>query len=667
MSWKPTIMAFSGAFCLAFLQCAYPHLFTYRLCEFLCLGFFSISMADMALSPFPAGNPSLFSRYLRVLADAFPVLLLLGITTFFVGALNEKLYAQNAEAHSINGGFFTLGGVIPRSDSYVYVAAIQSFLHEGIMTGMALFRPFPHLFATVLYRLSGSDLAAYFHLTTGLLIVCVWFHGMVVARYAGRFISIFSSCILCWYFARFQATFMTELAGGSLGMVAIALLLLGYFERSLKAYAVGVLLMAVAMQMRTGVVLLLPALVVGGGFRFRERFRKPYMAYLVVGILMVGSLSLPDLQNRLFRKPMTRQSNAATYLVQVMRNADTWNVIWSEYPFRKNEGLVEQMQRASIGIKAELMRRPDVFVRNYISMMIRYSPRVQRFLMPWSGKISSYWGWLVLLSFLSACWRLPLGSAERTLSRLLLPYILCCFLGLPMLYEICIRFYAASISLNMLITAIAAYNILDLTRTAVRGLRVRGSILTGSKTPIAETPLVSLNVARSPSVFFLPVLLILMAVLGPIVIDRYRIVEPSADPIPISWPEKPGTTLRHVDIRKSLYVLLDPVNDFKVEDPLVMPRSKWVRDWMGRTPPSQKSYWVLPKYVRHLNESIPQTNEPVLSLVLPQTMLGGLRMSEIESLIIRVNDKKIPMPPVLNPGSHEVSEVLEVRLKPKTD
>jgi hypothetical protein len=114
-------------------------------------------------------------------------------------------------------------------------------------------------------------------------------------------------------------------------------------------------------------------------------------------------------------------------------------------------------------------------------------------------------------------------------------------------------------------------------------------------------------------------------------------------------------------------VFLDPVNDFRVEDPMVMPRSKWVSDWMGRTPPSSKTYWVLPKYIDHVTETAFQKSDTPLSLLLPEKMLGGIPISDIESLIIRTYSKPYPMPLVLNPGCLEVAEVLDIRVKPKLE
>jgi hypothetical protein len=671
MKAKTTILAFSGAFILACLQSAFPHFFTYRLCAILCLGMFGLSVADMVFRPFFPVDRSRWSRHLSFFSDAFPFLLLFGITTFSVAALNEKLYASRPEMHSLYDGWFTLGGFVPLSDSGVYLASIISFLSDGSMLQMAQSRPLPHLFSAVLYVMSGGHWMGFFQVSTVLVVVCVWFHGMIVARHAGRLVAVVSSGLLCWYFARFQATFLTELTGGCVGMVALSLLLHGFFERSFKAYGLGLVLFVLAMQMRSGVVLFLPVLVLVGGFRFRNGFRQKYIPFLACVILMLGALSLPDWQNGRLQKPIPRQSNAVIYLLQVMRNADTWRVIDKEYPALmingRREGYNDRLRRASIEVESELKRHPDVFVRNYLSMIVRYAPRIERFLMPWADTIPTYFAWVVLLGFLLGLWALPSGSTLKSLSWLLLAYLFCCFLGLPLLYEISLRFYAVSMSLNTLITALAIFNLAEFAQSGIR--RITGSW------PAHSAGLTSLPEPGSeprnwPWIFpyGLPILLMVLVVIGPIVIDRIRDPKSSITSMRHHQTAYPILRVKAIDVSKSPYVLLDPIHDFKVEDPLVMPRGKWSTEWKNVPLPSERTYWLLPSLMEGGQTGMMDSNEKMRSaLLLPEKMLEGVRMSDIETLVLRSDSVMHPVSSTIYSGFFEVREILEIRLKGKSD
>lgn len=671
MKTKTTLLAFSGTFILVWLQSSFPHFFTYSLCAVLCLGMFGLSLSDMVAGTFiPASSPR-WARYRRACSEAFPFLLLLGMTSFSFAALNEKLYAADPEMHSVYRGHFTLGGFIPLSDSGVYLDSIISFLGDGSVMQMAQSRPLPHLFAAVMYVMSGGNWMGFFQLSTGLLVLCVWFHGMVVARYVGRLVAVVSSGLLCWYFARFQATFLTELTGGYVGMVALALLLHGFFVRSFKAYGLGLVLFALGMHMRSGVVLFLPVLIVAGGFRFQAGFRRKYIPYLACAILLLGALSLPEWQNKLLQKPISRQSNAVIYLLQVMRNTDTWRVIDKEYPALmingRREGYNDRLRRASLEVESELKRHPDVFVRNYLSMIVRYAPRIERFLMPWADTIPTYFAWVVLLGFLLGLWALPSGSKLKSLSWLLLAYLFCCFLGLPVLYEISLRFYAVSMSLNTLITALAIFNLADFAQSGIR--RITGSW------PAHPVGLTSLPEPGSQPRYWpwifpygLPMLLMVLVVIGPIVIDRFRDPNPSITSMSQYQTAYPIIRVNAVDVSKSPYVLLDPIHDFKVEDPLVMPRGKWATEWKNAPLPSERTYWLLATLMKGGQTGMMYSNEKIRSaLLLPEKMLGGIRMSDIETLVLRFDSVIHPVSSARYPGFYEVREILEIRLKGKSD
>lgn len=664
MKVKTTIFAFSGAFILAFLLSASPHFFTYRLCAILCIGMFGLSVADMVFRPFFPDDRSRWSRHLSFFSDAFPFLLLFGITTFSVAALNEKLYALDPESHSILNGFFTLGGLVPESDNYAYADGILSFLHDGRMHFNALYRPMAHLFSAVLYVLVGCDWIRHFQLSTGLLVVCIWFHGMVVARYAGRLVSLVSSAVLCWYFAGFQATFMTELSGGCIGMVAFALLLYGYFEHSLKSFGIGIVLFALSMQIRSGVLIFLPVLVFIGGMRFQKRFPRPYMSFLVCTLLMLGALSMPDLQNRLLRKPLPTVSNISLggSLLQVIRNSDTWEVVNREYPLGDaigtSEGLVNQMRRASNAMTSELIHHPDLFVHNYLSMIARYSPNIERYILPWSNKTPSLLALGILLSFMLGFGRLPLDSKHRTLSWGLLSYLVCCLLSLPILNQLYNRLYAASISLNSLVAALALYNLVEAAKSLFRRASLRRFFVGRNEEPLSERVHGTVQVPVVPFKLAFPSLLILLVLFGPLVLDRFRESAPLQTNLEHQWPERHGTILRHIDLSRSMYVLLDSSSEYKVQDPRVLPRGKWVNDWKGAPLPSAKTYWLLSKMAAYGTQDNFDSTHASFSVLMPESLLKGVRLSEVASLDVRISLYQTSAMYL------DITEVLGIRLKP---
>jgi hypothetical protein len=653
--WALTAVSFVSL--CAVLACL-PHVFTRDVGLKLCLFFFSLALAgSFSTHVRTFRNPSV-GLFLEAFSQAFPLLLLFGIASFLIPALNEKLYSMTPEAHSVYSGYFTLGGLIPLSDSNNYLSSMLSFLRYGMMGKVAVYRPLAHLFASVVYWISGAGWIHFLYASTFLLILCFWYQGCILARHLGRPVAVFSTWLLCDYFCLFQGTFMTEMSGGMFGVVGIALLVHGFHTRSLKAYLMGVLVCSLALEIRQGVVLLPPLLVLFGGWTFRNRFRSIILSILICLLPFAAGLLLPEVQRVLFRKPIPKMSNSVVMLSQVFHDSPTWSDFYKHYPIREIDGNREsdmaRMKRAKLEIVKSIVDDPWPFLRNYTRILKRsLSVHPQDSLLPYPNSVTPSQIALIALLFSIGLLFHRRDHTALVFPVFLLAYLACCLLTSPFLNEVNDRVFASTIMLNFLFPVLAVrYSALMLVRLFLQ-IRDRLTDRVSVLNRFSGAEEASASRSHSYSILYLPLLLIFMALLGPLIIDWSRDKVPTSVNRVSQWVRIPNSMVKSLDLKKTPYAVLDAGRDFKPIDPVNLPRSKWVWDvpsksgWRGRV------HWLI-----HVE------SRETLNLLLHDSLLKGVPWPRIDTLVLRIGMSDSAVARQLLPGFFTVDSVLEVRLKP---
>ena len=228
--WKTlAVLVFFGG--LQVLAVVYPHIFTYRLGRNIFISIVLLTLYFDYLHHLPILSGKFKDKFQWFYEKYFLIILLTAITLFSIGALNEKLFDNNPAIHSIYQGF-TIGGIMPASDSAGYLIDIQSFLNYGVMQLAGIYRPLSSLVAAVIYKLSGENIITYFYLTTVMLILAIFWLGMVVERHLSKGLAMIASFCLCHYFALFQGAFVTEMTGGIIGIFAFTAILDGLLRKN---------------------------------------------------------------------------------------------------------------------------------------------------------------------------------------------------------------------------------------------------------------------------------------------------------------------------------------------------------------------------------------------------------------------------------------------------
>ncbi len=638
---------------------SWPNVFTYKVGLYLCAAFLALAVLSNLLQRYASTERPLFKGLVHRVEASFPLLLLLAVTSYAFGILNERLYSFKPEAHSVYGGFFTIGGLVPMSDNKEYMSAAIQFLRYGEMSGQASYRPLAHLFNAFLLRLSGGDWIRFFQFTTLLLVFSIWYHGLVMARYLGRFVACVTVFILCRYFASFQATFLTELPGGMLGMVSIALLVHGFLTRSLSAYMTALCLAVLAMHMRVGVVFILPAMALLGAIRFCGWSRRGVYVFLTLAVFQLSVFLLPSLQYRLFGGRVVYVSNYGEYAYKVYENSDRWPVK-KLFSIRKEvvkwDGFDDHMSQVNSATLPMIRNDPWTFLKNYVSMAFRYSARPERYIVPWSGRISFMMASMLFLLFLSGFWLYAKGSFERYAWWILLAYVACSLMSLPFVDFTKDRSYAVTISLNTLLFAFAVQNVILL------GIKAWDSSV-GRRVPslrgdaLREEPdAPSSREFGSPWLMVFPALLIASVLIGPLVVDRLRVVEIPVNRYSPKWGHVPGTELMVVPMKGTPRVTLEAGVSALVKDPLVMPRNKWYSDAPPQDRPQARTHWILAGNL--LDHGRKKMNSR--HLLLPDSMMNGVDLMLVDTLVVRMDTATFGKMPF---RYSKVSELVHFTLK----
>jgi hypothetical protein len=179
-------------------------------------------------------------------------------------------------------------GHIPWSDGYGYFEGAQQLLWDGRFGRFAEQKPiFPALLAVGLALTKGS-VPAVLVARAVLLGLASFLSARQVGLHYGTWCATSSFALLLGLDRGVVPALVTEPLGSVFGCLAVAVLASTAARRRVGVFAAGLFLLAVALQVRPGAQLVLPALALWGGWHFRARWRSA----VVVAIAAVVAANL---------------------------------------------------------------------------------------------------------------------------------------------------------------------------------------------------------------------------------------------------------------------------------------------------------------------------------------------------------------------------------------
>jgi len=406
------------------------------------------------------GKQTLPSKILQKVLIDKPILqdvLLMAFSVFLCYLmLFEKWTSVYPGQYSIYNGYFSQGGYIPYSDALGYLWSIQTFNDFGQVVSASVYRPIGTLFYACIYKMAGSDLITFFYILTFLLSFSIYVVSAALHRSLGFTAGLLMAFLLCQYSLSFIGTTMTENAGLIFGNVALALMWKGVAQKKHFPFYAGLFLCALALQMRTGAMFLLPCIIIFSGLFFNVGRLFISIKHLFISsiIIICASYSTNAVLGLLEKKPKAI-SNIGYVLYQLHVGSSTWSQINADHPeFNdpklSNEENVQNVNEYAINLVKE---DPFPMINTIITLYKRVLSEPISFLYHFNyiiskNKIIS----LFLLSFLVLLF--ARNSGEKWLFYFLLLATVGIFASSPFLEEVRVRVYAATIAFNCVYIAI---------------------------------------------------------------------------------------------------------------------------------------------------------------------------------------------------------------------
>ncbi len=636
--WRALVVLVLCVF-LQILALVFPHVFTYRLGRNIFLATVLIALYFDYLNHLPILSEKLNVRLRSFYEKYFLLILLCAIFFFSIGALNEKLFYNDPATHSILQGL-TIGGAMPANDNAGYLLDIQSFLKYGVIQSIAVYRPLATMIAAVFYKCCGEDIITYYYLTTAMLILAIFWLGTVVSRHFNKGLAIIMSFCLCLYFALFQGSFLTEMTGGIIGIIAFTATLDGLFRKNIVVFFMGILLLGLALQLRTGAMFILPIFVFYGAVYFRKQNWVSTKTFMISGALVLLAFFTNPIQLSLLSQKFDVASNIGYFVYQIQTNSTYWTQVEIDNP-KRFDGLkpYDQAKLANEIALQRLRPHPGTFIGHYILKLLQAIKNPGLYTFHFIDKYLSGIGcnFTLILFFLTPV-LYRRNSRMHVLFWFLILGLIGSILSSPVLEVVKNRSYAASISFNMMIFGVAVAN---------GFLFLKGLYFTSSglhwdfyckrkivwlrfKCSLSQIWKRNEIVQQVPKGVIIYIVIALTILIGPVITDKLRNYKAPQKPLMDSLAvQSEGLFL--LSVSDSPHAFFDTQNDFVVTDPLVISKTKLLNNKPIATLPD------FPFYMFNAINHFDFMHHRYFSqyLVIPVVLLSSIKMDNISTIVLR--------------------------------
>lgn len=258
-----------------------------------------------------------------------------------------------------------LSGIVPLFDAGNYYIDALRLLSGQDFSIVSARRPlFPGMLAVVLWATQYNLMAALGVFTLISAIAC-YLAAKQIQRTSGAEAAVLALIILFLYYRYHSGAVMTENLGFPLGVLGFALLWRGAADRSQKLIALGLLVFTLALNARAGTFFVLPAILVWGGFLFKQegsKFSSRFFALGSAAVLVGFAVNL--LMVRLLATPSgVPFANFSYSLYGLASGGKSWNYVFETRP--EINSLEEPYQSKEIyRLAFELIRdNPALFIR----------------------------------------------------------------------------------------------------------------------------------------------------------------------------------------------------------------------------------------------------------------------------------------------------------------
>jgi len=196
--------------------------------------------------------------------------------------------------------YANIGGLIPFSDAFGYLAAAHDQAKDGIWNTIALRRPLAAAFRSVLLFFSGDSLQSMLILQTCLLAAAACFAAYAVAIWRGIWAGAAFFGLTYIYDRTFVATTLTEPLGLFWALLSIPFFIDAFRRGSVRPALIAFAMTVVALMTRMGSMFTIPALLLWLVWQFGQGAAAKFRICAVAFCILLGVFGLNALLQKAY-------------------------------------------------------------------------------------------------------------------------------------------------------------------------------------------------------------------------------------------------------------------------------------------------------------------------------------------------------------------------------
>ena len=365
---------------------------------------------------------------------------------------------------NVTVSYHYLGGIMPWSDANGYYHGAQQLLHWGALDAWNQRRPINALFLAARLGLTDNSFQGALIFQAAALSAALGCLAVALSRTLSPWAVALAVVVPFFYAALFLPSTMSEALGMTLAALALALLWHGVACGRSRAYYAGIFLATLALLVRAGPMLLVPALIVLGFFLLPRQGGRPWkhVAWGAVAALLPVGFSFLLLE-QYGGGGGALQGNFAYVLYGLAVGGKNWTQAWTDFP--QIAGLSEAAGVQFVYSQAfrEIVNHPQVFAGALLSGLVTYPLSYLQHLLAagfWAdegGPMPKGGALVVALVLLAGLVRALRNNVLRPLAVFFGGSLLACVVSLPFVYgngglrtmTVSIPFSAAAFSLAL--------------------------------------------------------------------------------------------------------------------------------------------------------------------------------------------------------------------------
>ena len=263
----------------------------------------------------------------------------------------------------LNESNYVMGGLLTMTDTAGYYESALRLLEGKTFSIIGSWRPLSHGVLATLLALTQQNLQISIALLVLITAVACFLLAREVQRSHGLAAGVLVVTILFLFYRKYMGTVSTENLGLALGAIALAILWRGTVHRTINLCLLGIFLLTVALNVRAGAFLILPALILWGTWVFRPRSVR----FLIGGfsVVLLGFI-LNSLVFKAVSLPNTMSNSNFSYSLYGLLVGGNWQTVFNEHPELADLNDLERSQRVYQLVINILRTNPFSLVRGCV-------------------------------------------------------------------------------------------------------------------------------------------------------------------------------------------------------------------------------------------------------------------------------------------------------------